>query len=325
MAKASIPRSGSLQFWPRKRARKEIPSVNWNAVYHSSSNPSIVQKADNLLGFLGYKVGMKSAFVKDLTPGSLSKDKRIIVPVTILECPPMRILSARFYKKNILSASVLNQADKELKRVIRLPKKISSFDKIKIEDYDDIRAVAYSLAKLTSIKKTPDIVEIAIAGDIKKKFDFIKDNWNKDIHINDVLKPGILIDVRGLTTGRGLSGPVKRYGIGLKTHKTEKGVRRPGSLGPWHPARVTFRTSQAGQLGMFSRIIYNQKILAVGRVGEKDINPNEGFPHYGKIKTDYILIRGCVQGPDKRQAFLTWPLRPTKKAKKKNFEFIELR
>ena len=135
----------------------------------------------------------------------------------------------------------------------------------------------------------------------------------------------MLIDVRGLTTGRGLSGPVKRYGIGLKTHKNEKGVRRPGSLGPWHPARVTFRTSQAGQLGMFSRVIYNQKILALGKIHEKDINPPEGFPHYGKIKNDYIIIKGSVQGPDKRQLLLTHPLRPTKKAKKKNFEFLGLR
>lgn len=325
MAKASFPRSGSLQFWPRKRARKEIPSVNWEAVYHSHSHPSLQTPPEHLLGFLCYKAGMKSAFVKDSTPHSLSKDKKIIVPATILEAPPMKILAVRFYKKNIVATSVMNQADKELKRVLKLTKKTASLDAVNVSDYDDVRVLVYSLARLTSVKKTPDIAEIALGGDIQKKFAFVKEFWNKEIHISDVFKPNMLADVRGITSGRGLSGPVKRYGIGLKTHKTEKGVRRPGSLGPWHPARVTFRTSQAGQLGMFSRVIYNQKILLIGKTHEYDINPPGGFPHYGKIKNDYLIIRGSVQGPDKRQLLVTYPLRPTKKAMKKNFEFLGLR
>ncbi len=133
MAKANVPRSGSLQFWPRKRARKQIPSVNWEAVYHSNSHPSLQSPSENLMGFLCYKVGMRSALVKDTTPGSLSKDKKIITPVTLLECPPLKILSARFYKKNIVALSIINQVDKELKRVIRLPKKTGSFDAVKIE------------------------------------------------------------------------------------------------------------------------------------------------------------------------------------------------
>ena len=32
MGKLYRPRHGSLQFWPRKRAKKEIPSVNWNSL-----------------------------------------------------------------------------------------------------------------------------------------------------------------------------------------------------------------------------------------------------------------------------------------------------
>ena len=67
--------------------------------------------------------------------------------------------------------------------------------------------------------------------------------------------------MRGLTTGRGYQGPVKRFGIKLKPSKSEKGRRRPGSLGPWHPARVIFRVPMAGQLGMFTRVVYNNKIL----------------------------------------------------------------
>jgi large subunit ribosomal protein L3 len=130
-----------------------------------------------------------------------------------------------------------------------------------------------------------------------------------------------LADFRGLTKGKGLSGPVKRFGIGLKDHKSEKGVRRPGSLGPWHPARTTFRAPMAGQLGMFTRLVYNSKIVDIEKANEKV----KAIKNYGDIKTSYILVDGSVQGPAKRQLLITKPLRETKKQKKKNFELIELR
>ena len=127
-----------------------------------------------------------------------------------------------------------------------------------------------------------------------------------------------------MTKGKGLVGPVKRFGITLKQHKSEKGVRRPGSLGPWHPARVTFVTPMAGQLGMFSRVIYNLKIVSSGSISEKNINPSSGFKNYGNIKTNYIIVKGSIQGPAKRQILLTPSFRPTKKQIKKKYEFAEL-
>ncbi|KAK3037699.1 hypothetical protein RJ639_031070 [Escallonia herrerae] len=33
---------------------------------------------------------------------------------------------------------------------------------------------------------------------------------------------------------------------------------------------------------------------------EKDITPMGGFPHYGVVKVDYLLIKGCCVGPKKR-------------------------
>ena len=33
---------------------------------------------------------------------------------------------------------------------------------------------------------------------------------------------------------------------------------------------------------------------------EKDITPMGGFPHYGIVKDDYLLIKGCCVGPKKR-------------------------
>src|SRR3989339_704880 len=261
MVTRKSPRKGSLQFWPRKRANKFLPRVNWDVV-------NSVGKS--LKGFIGYKVGMVSLYVKDNTNDSMTKGKNIAVPSTILECPGMKIYSVRFYKDNKLVTEVLSENfDKELKRAVKLPGK--------------------------------------------------KDG--KEISIIDVFGKGELVDLRGLTKGKGLSGPVRRFGIQLKNQKSEKGRRRPGSLGPWHPARVIFRVPMAGQLGMFTRVVYNNKILDLGKSEGKFKN----IKNYGDVKTDYIIVKGSVQGPAKRQLLITTPLRETKKTKKKNYELIEIR
>jgi large subunit ribosomal protein L3 len=137
----------------------------------------------------------------------------------------------------------------------------------------------------------------------------------------DVFENGQLVDIRGLTKGKGFQGPVKRFGITLKNHKSEKGVRRPGSLGPWNPSRVTFRVPMAGQLGMFTRVIYNNKIIDIGKSEGKIKN----LKNYGNVKTDYVIVKGSVMGPSKRQLIITSPLRKTKKQSKKDYELVELK
>ncbi len=311
MAAPKSPRKGSLQYWPRKRASKFLPSVNWSAIKSDS----------NLKGFICYKAGMASAFVKDESPTSMTKGKKIVVPVTIIECPPLKIFSVRFYKNSKIAKEVLAEnVDKELKRKIKLPKtskKTGGLD----GDYDDVKVLCYSVVKKTGIKKTPDMSEIALGGSYDDKIKFIKDNLGKEILVSNVFEKGKLVDVRGLTKGKGLQGPVKRFGITLKSHKSEKGQRSVGAIGSFHPTRVTFRVPRAGQMGMFTRVTYNNKIIDMGKA-ENKLN---GIKNFGDVKTDYIVVNGSVQGPAKRQLLVTVPLRPTKKQSRKNLELIELR
>jgi large subunit ribosomal protein L3 len=307
------PRYGSLQYWPRKRANRFLPSVNWQAINSDKT----------LKGFICYKAGMASAYVKDSTPTSMTKGKNIIVPITILECPKIRIFSVRFYKYGRVAKEVLAEnLDKELKRKIKFPKTHKKVDEVKDGEYDDIRVIIYSQVKKTNIKKTPDMIEIGMSGSLENKLNFVKENMNKEISASEFFSKGQLVDLRGLTKGKGLQGPVRRIGIGLKSHKSEKGRRRPGNLGPWHPARVTMFSHQAGQLGMFTRVLYNNKIIDMGKAGEKKF---ENLKNFGSVKTDYILVSGSVQGPAKRQLIMTQPLRQTRKQVKKSYELIELR
>ena len=310
------PRKGSLQFWPRKRAKKFLPRVNWNAI----------NSGKNLKGFICYKVGMVSGFVKDSTADSMTKGKNIIIPMTILECPPIKIFSIRFYKNNKVVNEILTESlEKELKKKVKIPKdksKLKKIEDIKPEEYDDIKVIIYSIVKKSGLKKKPDLAEIGLNGNLEEKITFIKENINKEFSALDAFEKNQLVDLRGLTKGKGLQGPVKRFGIQLKVSKSEKGRRKPGSLGPWHPARVTFRVPMAGQLGMFTRVIYNNKIIDLGKISEK---PIKSIKNYGDINTDYILVYGSVQGPSKRQLLMTHALRETKKQKKKEYELLEIR
>ena len=308
MAKLSKPRAGSLQFWPRKRAEHFLPSVNWKPV-----------KGEGILGFIAYKVAMATALVKDTTDKSMTTNKRIYIPVTILETPNMKIFSVRFYNHGQVIKEVVVSTDSLLKKVVRIPKTAGKLEIPPV--YDDIRILVYSLAHQTTVKKTPDLAELAIGGG--NKLDLVKSLIGKEITVKDVLKFSLL-DVRGLTKGKGLEGAVPRFGITLKSHKSEKGVRRPGSLGTWHPARVSFRTPQAGQLGMFTRVHYNLRAINLNAIAEKNINPGTGFKNYGRVQTSYLIVKGSVQGPPKRQILITPALRPTNEQVKKKYEFMEL-
>jgi large subunit ribosomal protein L3 len=310
------PRFGSLQFWPRKRAEKEIPSVNWKILENKNLGKT-------LLGTIAYKAGMCSVIVKDNTMHSLTKGKTIVIPATILECPPVKILGIRLYKDNIAAFDVLApNLDKELKRKIKLPKKEISTD-VNPENFDNVHVLVYSDVKKSEIKKTPDIAEIAIKGkNAKEKFDSAKALLGKEISINDIFDKSQIVDVHAVTKAKGLQGPVKRFGISLKQHKSEKGVRRPGSLGPWHPARVTYKVPMQGQLGYFTRVQYNNKILEMDNIPKSKLD-GRTFNNYGIISTKYCAIKGSVAGPQKRAVFLTFSARPTKDAEKENFEVVK--
>jgi len=297
-------RSGSLQFYPRVRAKKVVPRVNWSPVKRSDVG---------LMGFVGYKVGMISVFAKDDGADSMTKGKRVVVPATLIECPAMKIYSIRFYKKGRVSKEFL------------IDKKFKAEDLDKVEEFDDVRVIMRSGVGKTGIgKKKSDLVEVGVSGKDDEKLVFIKENLGKEISVGDVFSGG-LVDVRGVTKGYGTSGPVKRFGISLKSHKSEKGQRRPGSLAPWHPARVTFRAPQAGQTGYHKRISYNSLILEAGEISEKDVNRKGGFKNYGVLKNDYLILKGSVPGPAKRGIVISHALRPTKYVAKQKFEVLELR
>ena len=294
------PRRGSLQFWPRKRAARTLARARtWARL-----------DAPKLLGYIGYKAGMTHIQYTDARQNSLTKGMIVTVPVTIIECPSLLPVSLCFYKKTTSGDQRIAEiyADK-LDKAIKKPKNAAA--EPKPEEYHEIRLKVMSQPKLTaSGKKVPDVIEIAISSPKDAALAYAKQLLTKEIKISDIFKEGQFIDVHAVTKGKGFQGTVKRYGVKIRQHKSEKTKRGVGSLGPWTPKRVRWSVAQPGKMGYHTRTEYNKHLIKINNKPE-EINPKGGLVRYGFVKNDYILVKGSIPGPKKRAILLTEPLRAT--------------
>ncbi|NOZ81213.1 MAG: 50S ribosomal protein L3 [DPANN group archaeon] len=297
MPKASNPRSGSMQFWPRKRARSEVARVrSW-----------IVTDEAKPLGFAGYKVGMTHVLYTDQHANSLTKGMEVSVPVTVIECPPIKVFGIRFYGRDdtrLLSLSTIlsSTVDKELARSISRIKKVKkTADEVSMAEVVEIRLLVHTQPKLTGIgKKRPEIFELAIGGRKEDQLAYAKSVFGKDIKVEDVISNGEHIDLHAITKGKGFQGPVKRFGIAIKSHKSEKTRRNPGSLGPWKgQGHIMYRVAHAGQMGYHQRTEYNKWVIGLGS-DPSLVNAAGGFKRYGAVKESWLLVVGSVAGASKR-------------------------
>jgi large subunit ribosomal protein L3 len=271
---------------------------------------------------------MTHVIMVDDTKNSLTQGMEISVPVTVIETPAIRVAAIRAYAEDSNGEKAIAEAwaadlDPELKRSIHVPaagnmaETIGTIGKM-IEEgkVSDIRAVTYTLPKsLTGVpKKTPDLMESGIsARDLNTKFEYAKSILGTLVSVTDVFKTGILVDTAAITIGKGTQGPVKRWGIQLMKgkHSRQGSLRQIGTLGPWHPAHVSWRVPQLGQTGYHQRTEFNKRILKIGSDGE-EVTPEGGFLNYGLVRGDYVLIKGSVPGPSKRLIRLRDPIRAKK-------------
>jgi large subunit ribosomal protein L3 len=263
---------------------------------------------------------MTHVVLRDNNPKSLTKGQSVTIPVTVIECPVLKPLSLRFYSRSlgVLSLTAEVFADK-LDKMFKKPKKEGKVP----ESFDEIRLVIYTQPKTTGIgKKKPDLLELQVAGKSKEeKLKTAQELLQKDIKISEVFKEGQYLDVHGVTRGKGFQGTVKRFGVKIRQHKSEKVKRGVGNLGAWTPKKVSFRVPQPGKMGYHKRTEYNKWLIKVGNKPE-DVNPKGGFLQYGLVKNEYVLIKGSIPGPAKRAIVLTEPLRTLKKQETPEVTYI---
>lgn len=291
-----------MQFWPRVTSRYIYSRIrNWPTC-----------KEAKPLGFAGYKVGMTHLLITDNRPHSLTKGTEIFCPATIVECPPLKTAAIRFYKNTQNGLKLNDQLfsdilDKELQRKITTIKK----KKEETREFDLIRLLCYTQPKLTGIgKKKPEIFEIGIGGNKEQQLAYAKEKLGKEINVSEAFKEGQLLDIHSLTKGKGFQGPVRRFGVQLRHHKSEKSRRNPGSLGAWNAqGHIMWRVAHAGKTGNYLRTEYNKQLIKIGS-NSNEINVKGGFLNYGIVKNTHILVKGSVAGAQKRLIRLTDAIRP---------------
>merc|ERR1711935_656787 len=339
--KFSAPRHGSMGFYPKKRAKRHRGKVK-------AFPKDDVKKPVHLTAFLGFKAGMTHIVREVDRTGSKGGAREIVEAVTVIETPPLvcvgmvgyietprglRALKTiwaehinveckrRFYKnwseskKKAFTKACLKWKDdvgkKEIEKDLNQIKKYCTV----------VRVICHTQQQLLRRRqKKAHIVEIELnGGGVGDKVDFAREHFEKKGPIKSVFGKDEIVDIIGVTKGKGFKGVTSRWHTKKLPRKPHKGLHKVACIGAWHPSRVTSTVPRAGQKGYHHRTEINKKIYRMGEgfkmkdgklvknnaateydLADKSINPMGGFPHYGEVKQDFIMLKGCCIGPKKR-------------------------
>ncbi|GGG29203.1 50S ribosomal protein L3 [Lysinibacillus alkalisoli] len=176
-------------------------------------------------GILGRKIGMTQVFAEN---GDL-------IPVTVIEATPNVVLQKKTEETDGYTAVQLGFEDKREKLANKPSKghvaKANTAPKRFIREFRNVNVDEYEVGQ--EVK-----VEIFAEGDV--------------------------IDVTGVTKGKGFQGVIKRHGQsrGPMSHGSRY-HRRPGSMGPVAPNRVFKQKKLPGQMGGKVVTIQNLEIVKV--------------------------------------------------------------
>jgi len=191
-------------------------------------------------GILGRKIGMTQIFT----------EAGEVVPVTVVEAGPVVVTQVKT---------------------------------IENDGYNAVQ-VGFVDAKEKSLNK-PQKGHLAAANVLKKHLKEFRveavDAYTVGQEIKaDVFAAGEMIDVTGISKGKGFQGPIKRHGQsrGPETHGSRY-HRRPGSMGACsYPGRVFKNKKLAGHMGSVKVTVQNLEVVRV------DADKN------------FILVKGAIPG-----------------------------
>ncbi len=287
---------GSLQYWPRRRARKRLPRIR----NYKKNNEA------GLSNILGYKAGMCQLNIIDDSE-SPSKSLEVNRACTIIEIPKIEVYGIRFYKRNKITKYIESREEvlnSELCKKLNMKNlknsegNLNAF-KTKLNDYVDLSALLVAYPKTTSVEQhKPVKFEAKIIGNgIVQKFEIASNFLGKEVKAQDVFKNGEFIDVTSISKGKGWQGAIKRHGVSRLNHKATQKIRHVGVLGSFGMGRVLYSVPHSGQLGFNYRTEYNKRLL---KIGSEKLPKKQGFINYGNVNNNYLIIQGSIPGPAKR-------------------------
>ena len=191
-------------------------------------------------GILGKKLGMTQIFTEE----------GIVVPVTVVEATPNVVTQVKTVEKDGYSAI----------------------------------QVGFEDAKEKSLNK-PQKGHLAAANVLKKHLKEFRVDAAEEFTVGQEVKvdtfvAGEIIDVTGISKGKGFQGPIKRHGQsrGPESHGSRY-HRRPGSMGACSfPGRVFKNKKLAGHMGSVKVTVQNLEVVRV------DTDKN------------LILVKGAIPG-----------------------------
>jgi large subunit ribosomal protein L3 len=179
-------------------------------------------------GILGKKIGMTSVFNAE---GDL-------VPVTVIQAAPSKIISVKNEEKDGYAAIVVGYGEKKEKNISKPV--LGQFNKSNLSPFRMIKEF--------------------------KGFDSNSAKVGDEIKV-DLFKEGDTIKVRGKSKGKGFQGVMKRHnfgGVGGTTHGQSDRLRAPGSIGASsYPSRVFKGQRMAGRKGFENVTVRNLKVIKV--------------------------------------------------------------
>lgn len=273
--------------------------------------PTISSEQPKLLGYAGFKVGCIQVVSIDDREKTPNHGKQLVSLGTVVATPPISVIGIRGYHNDIDGAHALfdvysSDMPKEVSRLFTIKPKEGSLEKAEklLNRVSELFAVVAVMPSNAGIaQKKPYVFEVAVqGGDIKKQFDFLKDLFGKQVKVEQVFDLGSTVDVASITKGKGIEGPITRWGVKKKQHKSRKSVRALGTLGPISPSSIMYTVPRAGQRGFHQRVEYNKRIMIMSNTEKNEfkINPSGGYKHYGFVNGDFVVLKGSIPGTYRR-------------------------
>ena len=191
-------------------------------------------------GILGKKIGMTQIFT----------EHGEVIPVTVVEAGPVVVTQIKTTENDGYTAIQVGFQD-ATEKSLNKPQK-------------GHLAAANTLKKHLKEFRVDSVEEYTVGQEIKA----------------DLFAAGELIDVTGISKGKGFQGPIKRHGQsrGPETHGSRY-HRRPGSMGACsYPGRVFKNKKLAGHMGSVKVTVQNLEVVRV------DADKN------------FILVKGAIPG-----------------------------
>lgn len=173
-----------------------------------------------------------------------------LVPVTVILAGPCTVVQKRTAEKDGYEAVQLGFGEKKAQRMTKAER-------------EHRKKAGKMVATLREFRGGTDL---EVGGEVK---------------VADLFKEGDLVDVTGVSKGRGFQGVIKRHGFSgfPATHGTHEYFRHGGSIGNrTHPGRIFKNKRMAGHMGAERVTTQNLAVVAV--------RPDDNV----------LLLRGAVPG-----------------------------